>query len=1098
MQKKLLIGIGIILIIIIISFLFIIPNFNQPNLATKNTFSGSIRTLTGELINNVQVTTISNSTTSNEQGLFQISGKPGNAIITFEKNGYVPLHKSVIFNESKNLDIIMYEEEKFVEVDITTNINVEIKGAGLKTEPNSFILPSGELAQDAQISLTPFNPSIEKDLEAFPGEFQGERMDGTNSSIETFGFVKVQVENKNGDKLDLLNGKTAQLKIPISSDQIESSPETIPLWYFDTKKETWVERGIAQKICNENNCYYEGQIDTIASWWNCDQPMSTSNVNCDESNESNGPGTVKELVKEVGTDAAKWLGKKLIGEIPVAGTAYSIYNAISNSIKEFKNATPDSKLSSAAQSIATWGAKKVLGKIPGLGTIISVADLVKTTLDHVQKYLENKLNAMFNLNCVAVGKNYSSKTQTQYTPSYPSKQIPFGELPVIYDNSSSQNYRTNNSTSLPVRSDSIAEIKYEAYDMVSEGIIIQTSPAGEIKSINQDFASVSVPLEIDTSGIGNGAYSPIVVSFTNKDGNEIYLTKTLSSTDPLAYLTFLIKPGREGTIKIKNFKGQEINQIEIPSLEIGERYQTPEQLINPIIKPKIESTELSDFNCNEHYMYVTKTISEDSKTFNILYYDGKEIDRGKIESIFLFGDNIAYEKTLYYTLAGEYCGDFSYYDSKNSCTYGKSHVIYNNKDLGEGSGIALWGDHIMFQNYVKNDSGDLKHNLFYDGKIIDSQKENESSLYYTYYLWGDNYAYKREVYSEEKIYWNGVEIAQKGDISGIHKDFLLLFLPSSEEFHYALFKDGKLISNPDGSSQIGVFGDHWWEIKEYKKIYYDGELIFEGQNPKIIIFDDKILYGDACPSNYCENDEAYYNGVPIKLGSINGSLYRSKLFEDNILISGNKGIYFNGIFNTDCESNCWDNTVLYGNNWLGTKSQDNSFNWSGEGTAYLNGELIPGKTSVIDGDSRIILFNNNYAYQSEESTKDSGYNYSLIYNGKIIGETGLNDFVLTPNHIIFTKSYKDYQGNGYTKEYLIDGKTIGFDNIKINGEEIIYFNAWPIRNPSRSDYGGDIGTNYSNNHDISNKPNYFGTLDFPFDYSGSFTDEWLYCTGKWK
>jgi len=174
----------------------------------------------------------------------------GKAILSFLKESFVPIHKSIVLGESDlTLDAVLFKENNFVKVDLNKNINAEMDKAALRASANSFVIKGTDTkAIDAQVSLTSFDPTSEVDVQAFPGDFEGELKTGEVTAIESFGFAKVQVENSKGEKLDLAKGEEATLKIPISANQIQSSPETIPLWYFDEVKGTWVEKGIAKKL----------------------------------------------------------------------------------------------------------------------------------------------------------------------------------------------------------------------------------------------------------------------------------------------------------------------------------------------------------------------------------------------------------------------------------------------------------------------------------------------------------------------------------------------------------------------------------------------------------------------------------------------------------------------------------------------------------------------------------------------------------------------------------------------------------------------------------------------------------------------------------
>ncbi len=225
--------------------------------------------------------------TSNSYGQYLIKENGGgvnafdqNIVLTFKKAGFVPIHKVLSVKGGKySVSAVMFPEQAFVKVDPLVDINANMGGASLSSEANSFIVKgTANQATTANISLTPFDPTKEASLEAFPGEFSGTRLDGSSTAIETFGFMKVQVKDDLGNALDLANGKTADITLPISPELYDSSPDTIPLWYFDDKKGDWIERGIATKVCENGICFYKGTIDTIASWWNCDATIENSGM----------------------------------------------------------------------------------------------------------------------------------------------------------------------------------------------------------------------------------------------------------------------------------------------------------------------------------------------------------------------------------------------------------------------------------------------------------------------------------------------------------------------------------------------------------------------------------------------------------------------------------------------------------------------------------------------------------------------------------------------------------------------------------------------------------------------------------------------------
>ncbi|MFH1586237.1 MAG: LamG-like jellyroll fold domain-containing protein [Candidatus Diapherotrites archaeon] len=220
------------------------------------------------------------TTKSDFSGKYEIKTNAiGKGLITFRKEGYVPLHKSFGYGSADfKINAKMFRKTEAETISLSSDGAVEMDSGKLEFEKESFVVKgTGESAGNAEISLTAFDPADEAQLDAFPGEFQGIRGGGEETAFETFGFMKIIV-GEGGKSLDLAPGKTATIEMPISPKQNSSAPSTIPLWYFDEEKETWVERGTATKICAGASCLYRGNTDTIASFWSTSQSYKTSRL----------------------------------------------------------------------------------------------------------------------------------------------------------------------------------------------------------------------------------------------------------------------------------------------------------------------------------------------------------------------------------------------------------------------------------------------------------------------------------------------------------------------------------------------------------------------------------------------------------------------------------------------------------------------------------------------------------------------------------------------------------------------------------------------------------------------------------------------------
>jgi hypothetical protein len=141
-------------------------------------------------------------------------------------------------------------------------------------------LPAGSLVNPAtgaaasgvvSASVTPIDPGA--DPQTMPGDYTV--ADG--SRIQSFGAIKVKLQDSAGNTLQLKSGSQATIRIPLASRTV-NAPQTIPLYYFDEAAGRWVQDGSATLKGTAPNQYYEGQVSHF-TYWNADQPQETIYVN---------------------------------------------------------------------------------------------------------------------------------------------------------------------------------------------------------------------------------------------------------------------------------------------------------------------------------------------------------------------------------------------------------------------------------------------------------------------------------------------------------------------------------------------------------------------------------------------------------------------------------------------------------------------------------------------------------------------------------------------------------------------------------------------------------------------------------------------------
>lgn len=147
----------------------------------------------------------------------------------------------------------------------TVNI-VEIPASTLETADGNA--PSGDITA----TITVIDPSLY--VEAMPGLYTTSNSEtGDIEPIESFGAFSLTLTDEDGNDLDLVDGTTATVRIPLASG-VTNPPETIPLYYFDESTALWVEEGEATLTAIDGASFYVGTVSHFTTW-NADQVYNT-------------------------------------------------------------------------------------------------------------------------------------------------------------------------------------------------------------------------------------------------------------------------------------------------------------------------------------------------------------------------------------------------------------------------------------------------------------------------------------------------------------------------------------------------------------------------------------------------------------------------------------------------------------------------------------------------------------------------------------------------------------------------------------------------------------------------------------------------------
>jgi hypothetical protein len=237
-------------------------------------------------------TTNGASTTTDINGQFSLQN------VVLNKNaGYIKVEKAGYFTGSRTF-VTSTTSTNITEIQLIpktaagsfasgTGGNITIPNGGTIVFPsNSIITASNNTTYSGNVSVAAYflNPAFDEFDEIMPGALRGRRTDSSEVVLQSFGMVAVELSSASGEKLQLANGKTAIINLPIASSLLSAAPATIPLWYFDETKGLWKEEGVATKQGNS----YVGVVSHF-SFWNCDAPFPLVDFKASFKNQNGNP-----------------------------------------------------------------------------------------------------------------------------------------------------------------------------------------------------------------------------------------------------------------------------------------------------------------------------------------------------------------------------------------------------------------------------------------------------------------------------------------------------------------------------------------------------------------------------------------------------------------------------------------------------------------------------------------------------------------------------------------------------------------------------------------------------------------------------------------
>ncbi len=206
--------------------------------------------------------------------------------IKAEKVGYIHASRSVVpSNGTNKVTIMMLEETVAGSVNSGSSSTITTDDGSSINFDGNFIKEDGTAYSGSVDVIIHHLDPTDDDMELqMPGMLYAQNEDGAERMLQTLGMLAVELRGSSGEDLNLAEGSTSEIQIPVDPSLLTSAPATIPLWYFDEATGYWKEEGIATL---QGNMY----VSTVShfSFWSFCIPIQTTPLILNIIDQSSNP-----------------------------------------------------------------------------------------------------------------------------------------------------------------------------------------------------------------------------------------------------------------------------------------------------------------------------------------------------------------------------------------------------------------------------------------------------------------------------------------------------------------------------------------------------------------------------------------------------------------------------------------------------------------------------------------------------------------------------------------------------------------------------------------------------------------------------------------
>lgn len=245
-----------------------------PEVIVNGSFSGVVTDGNNEAVQGAAVSFHSGTIMTDENGYFSFRNVEINergSLLAIEKEGY--FFNAKFINSKLNQE--NFTSVKLIEKELTGSFPAveggtvtTPDGASVRFSVNTIKKENGEVyTGNVKVFATWLNPTAADLVQRMPGDLRAFNAEEEQQQLTTFGMIGVELEGESGEILNIADGQTAVIELPVPSELAAVAPATIPLWHFDETTGYWVEEGEAFL----QNGKYTGTVSHF-SFWNCDVP----------------------------------------------------------------------------------------------------------------------------------------------------------------------------------------------------------------------------------------------------------------------------------------------------------------------------------------------------------------------------------------------------------------------------------------------------------------------------------------------------------------------------------------------------------------------------------------------------------------------------------------------------------------------------------------------------------------------------------------------------------------------------------------------------------------------------------------------------------